>query len=228
MPNIIKKRNPWINIVIFSLTTIPFFSIYYVGTVYESVPIIEMVLKGFTNTGYLLIGLSLVLGPLGKFWNYFDKFLTYRKQLGIVGFIYVLIHGFVGTIIYILPSPEILWSNYWSLTLGIIGLYLLFVCYAISEIVVIKTLGPKRWRRVLRYISYTAFIISTTHLYLAKLPVWQDYINSNIILPPLSLILFSFGSFVLGFRFYVFIYDTFALGYVTVKTVVSQNQQSKD
>ncbi|MEX0595136.1 MAG: hypothetical protein WD512_01465, partial [Candidatus Paceibacterota bacterium] len=79
MSNIIKIRNPWKNIIFFSFTTIPLFSVYYVGTVYESVSVVEIILKGFTNTGYLLIGLSLLLGPLGKFWNYFDKFLTYRN-----------------------------------------------------------------------------------------------------------------------------------------------------
>lgn len=223
MNTIIKKVNLWKNIVFFSFSTIPLFSIYYIGTVYESVSIVEFVLKGFTNTGYLLIGLSLLLGPLAKFWNYFDKFLVYRKQLGIIGFIYSLIHGFVGTIIYVFPSPEILWNNYWSIVSGIVGLYLLFVCYAISEIIVIKILGPKKWRRLLRYISYTAFIVSTIHIYLAKIQVWQNYINSTNIFPPLSLILFSFGIFVLVFRSYVFIYDTFSLGYATIKDFISKN-----
>ena len=228
MPNIIKKRNPWKNIILFSLTTIPFFSIYYVGTVYEPVSIVEMMLKGFTNTGYLLIGFSLILGPLGKFWNYFDKFLTYRKQLGIIGFMYVLLHGVVGTIIYILPNPDIIVNSYWVVALGIISLYLLFVCYAISEIIIIKVLGPKRWRRLIRYTSYIAFILATIHIYLAKFPVWQAHVNSDIIFPPLSLILFSFGLFVLGFRFYVFIYDILVLGASTIKTIISENQQSKD
>lgn len=228
MPNIIKKRNPWKNIILFSFTTIPFFSVYYVGTVYESVSIVEMVLKGFTNTGYLLIGFSLILGPLGKFWNYFDQFLTYRKQLGIIGFMYALIHGVVGTIIYVFPNPDILVNNYWAVALGILALYLFYICYAISEIIVIKTLGPKKWRRLIRYISYSAFILATMHIYLAKLPVWQEYIDSDIIFPPLSLVLFSFGLFVLAFRFYVFIYDTFALGHSTIKTVISESQKSKD
>jgi DMSO/TMAO reductase YedYZ heme-binding membrane subunit len=228
MANIIKKRNPWKNIIFFSLTTIPFFSVYYVGTVYESVSVVEMVLKGFTNTGYFLIGFSLLLGPLGKFWNYFDKFLTYRKQLGIIGFMYALVHGVVGTIIYIFPNPDIIITNYWAVALGIIALYLFYICYAISEIIVIKTLGPKRWRRLIRYVSYTAFILATMHIYLAKLPVWQNYINSNILFPPLSLIIFSFGVFVLGFRFYVFIYDTFSLGHTTIKTVIKESQKSVD
>jgi DMSO/TMAO reductase YedYZ heme-binding membrane subunit len=228
MVNIIKKRNPWKQIITFSFTTIPFFSVYYVGTVYESVPLIEMVLKGFTNTGYLLIGLSLILGPLAKFWNYFDKFLTYRKQLGIIGFMYALIHGVVGTIIYILPNPDILNTNYWAVALGIIALYLFYICYAISEIIVIKTLGPKRWRRLIRYVSYTAFLLVTMHIYLAKLQVWQDYINSDILFPPLSLILFSFGIFVLGFRFYTFIYDTLALGYAAINTVIKESHKSAD
>lgn len=228
MPNIIKKRNPWKNIILFSLTTIPFFSVYYVGTVYESVSVVEMVLKGFTNTGYLLIGFSLILGPLGKFWNYFDQFLSYRKQLGIIGFMYSLIHGIVGTIIYVFPNPDIIVNNYWAVSFGILALYLFFICYAISEIIVIKALGPKRWRKILRYISYSAFILATMHIYLAKLPVWQEYINSDIISPPLSLILFSFGLFVLGFRFYVLIYDTFALVHTTIKTLVSESHQSKE
>lgn len=228
MANIIKKRNPWKNIILFSLTTIPFFAFYYWGTVYKSVSIIEMMLKSITNTGYLLIGLSLILGPLGKFWNYFDKFLAYRKQLGIVGFVYILMHGLMATIIYILPSPNILISDYWSIALSIISLYLLFVCYAISEIIIIKVLGPKRWRRLLRYVSYTAFILATIHIYLAKFPVWKAHINSDIIFPPLSLILFSFGVFVLGFRFYVFIYDALSLGHITIKTVIEESQKSGD
>ncbi|MEY3470729.1 MAG: hypothetical protein RLZZ223_79 [Candidatus Parcubacteria bacterium] len=224
MPNIIKKRNPWKNIFFFSLTTIPLFSVYYVGTVYESVPVVEMILKGFTNTGYFLIGFSLLLGPVAKFWNSFDKFLHYRKQLGILGFIYVLIHGFVGTIIYVIPNPSLLWTNYWAVALGILSLYLLFICYAISEIIVIKVLGPKKWRRLLRYLSYAAFILATIHIYLAKLSVWQGYINSNVIFPPLSLILFSFGIFVLAFRFYVFVYDTWILGRNTIKDIISKSQ----
>jgi DMSO/TMAO reductase YedYZ heme-binding membrane subunit len=228
MQNIIKKRNPWKNIIKFSLTTIPFFSIYYAGTVYEYVPGIEIVLKGFTNTGYLLIGLSLLLGPLGKFWNYFDKFLTYRKQLGIVGFMYALIHGVVGTIIYVLPNPDIMVNNYWTIALGIIALYLLFICYAISEIVVIKTLGPKKWRRLIRYISYTSFILVTIHIYLAKLLVWQNYINSDILFPPLSLVLFSFGLFVLGFRFYVFIYDTLSLVNTNINPAIREKKKSTE
>lgn len=227
MNNIIK-RNPWKNIIFFSFTTIPFFSLYYIGTAYKSVSSIEMILKGFTNTGYLLIGLSLLLGPLGKFWNYFDKFLTYRKQLGIIGFIYILMHGAIGTMIYVLPNPDILINNYWGVALGIISLYLLFICYAISEIVVIKLLGAKKWRRLLRYMSYTAFILGTIHIYLAKLIVWQNYVNSDILFPPLSLILFSFGVFVLCFRFYAFIYDTFALAQYTMKTIIQESQQSKD
>lgn len=223
MDNVLKKRNPWKNIFFFSLTTIPFFSVYYVGTVYESVPLVEIILKGFTNTGYFLIGFSLLLGPVAKFYNYFDKFLTYRKQLGILGFIYVLIHGVVGTLIYVVPNPSILWDNYWAVALGITSLYLLFICYAISEIIVIRTLGPKKWRRLIRYISYTAFTIATIHIYLAKLPVWQNYLNSDIILPPLSLVLFSFGIFVLGYRFFVFIYDTLTLGHSTIKDFIVKN-----
>ncbi|MEX0596374.1 MAG: hypothetical protein WD512_07720, partial [Candidatus Paceibacterota bacterium] len=124
--------------------------------------------------------------------------------------------------------PDILVNNYWAVALGILSLYLLYICYAISEIIVIKTLGPKRWRRLIRYISYIAFILATMHIYLAKLPVWQNYINSDIIFPPLSLILFSFGLFVLGFRFYVFIYDTLVLGHTTIKTAITESRKSTD
>jgi DMSO/TMAO reductase YedYZ heme-binding membrane subunit len=90
---------------------------------------------------------------------------------------------------------------------------------------VIQKLGPKNWRRLIRYLSYTAFILGTIHIYLAKLSVWQNYINSERLFPPLSLILFSFGLIVLLFRFYVFIYDTLHLGHNTVKAVIAKNQK---
>lgn len=222
MASKIKKHNPWLDIIIFSTTTLPLFSLYYFLTTYESTNSVEIILKGFTNTGYLLIGFSLLIGSLAKFWNRFDKYLHYRKQLGIIGFFYILIHGFVGTLIYVFPNPTILWDHFWVIFYGIIGLYLFFVCYAISEIVVIRLLGPKIWRRVIRYTSYTAFILGTIHLYLAKYSIWQDYIFSSRILPPISFILFTFGVSILILRSYVFLYDSFYLGKDTLVSFFSK------
>ncbi len=223
MASKIKKINPWKNIILFSFTTIPLFSVYYLWTTYKDVQIIEIFLKGFTNTGYLLIGFSLLIGSLAKFWNYFDTYLHYRKQLGIIGFFYILLHGFVGTLIYVFPNPLILWDNFWVIFYGILGLVLFFVCYCISEIVVIRVLGPKLWRRLIRYISYTAFILGTIHVFLAKYTVWQEYIISDRIFPPISLTLFVFGISILVFRAYVFLFDTFHLGKDTVQGIISKN-----
>ena len=223
MASKIKKINPWKNIILFSFTTRPLFSTYYFLTTYKDVQIIEIFLKGFTNTGYLLIGFSLLIGSLAKFWNYFDTYLHYRKKLGIIGFFYILLHGFVGTLIYVFPNPLILWDNFWAVFYGILGLVLFFICYCISEIVVIRLLGPKLWRRLIRYISYTAFIFGTIHLFLAKYVVWQEYIMSDRIFPPISLPLFVFGISILILRFYVFLFDTFHLGKDTVQGIISKN-----
>lgn len=223
MASKIKKINPWKNIILFSFTTIPLFSVYYLWTTYKDIQIVEILLKGFTNTGYLLIGFSLLIGSLAKFWNYFDTYLHYRKQLGIIGFFYILLHGFVGTLIYVFPNPLILWDNFWAISYGILGLVLFFICYCISEIIVIRLLGPKLWRRLIRYLSYTAFILGTIHLFLAKYRVWEEYIMSDRIFPPISLTLFVFGVSILVFRTYVFLFDTFHLGKDTVQSVISKN-----
>jgi DMSO/TMAO reductase YedYZ heme-binding membrane subunit len=220
----IPKTNNWKTILLFSFTTIPIFSFYYINTAYEYVSPIEFVLKGFTNTGYMLIGCSLLLGPLAKFYNIFDPFLHYRKQLGIVGFYYILLHGIVGTALYIFPTPWVLWEKFTAIVLGLIGLYLLFICTAISEIWVIQKLGPKIWRRCIRYLSYTAFILGTIHIFLAKYEVWQEFLLSqNRIFPPISMVMVGFGIIVLSLRFWVFIYDGFDLGHKTLRSVFVQD-----
>lgn len=212
----ISKPNNWKTILLASIPYIILFSGYYSISVFRPTSLVEIVLKGFTNTGYVFIGFSLLIGTLAKFWNFFDKYLHYRKQLGIIGFLYIMIHGIVGTLIYVFPNPNILWESFWAIALGLLALYGFFICMMISEVWVIKALGPQRWRKILRYTSFTAYTLAWWHILLVKLPIWAIYFHySDVLLPPVSLFTFAFATMVLSWRLSVFIYDLLNRSYLT-------------
>lgn len=204
-----KQKNSWLRVIHFSLPLIIIFGLYHAlqtGTWSGQ----EMLIKGVTHAGLVLIGMSLWLGTLAKFWNRFDRFLFYRKFLGITGFLYLLFHGFIALWLYLLPNQEFFLEYILSFTTAYIALLIFAFAAKISEIWAIRTLGSKRWRRVLRYSTYTAFILSLYHVYALRVDQWTIYLlGEEGIFPSLSLVTFSFGIILLIYRFGVFCYDTY-------------------
>ncbi len=211
----LKKKNPWHDVLWFSVPLIIFFGLYHSLVSPNPMSMREFFVKGVTHAGLILIAISLLLGNIAKFWNRYDKFLHYRKQLGIIGFYYVLVHGQIATILYLLPNPHLLRTEWPSFLAGLLSLYVLAVCMEISEIWAIRKLGSKRWRKTIRYLSYTAFLLALIHIAWIRLEEWWRYIHNffiyiedgSILLPQLSLVTFVFSVGVVLWRFGVAIYD---------------------
>lgn len=211
----LKKKNPWHDVLWFSLPLIILFGLYHSLVSPNPMSMREFFVKGVTHAGLILIALSLLLGNIAKFWNRYDKFLHYRKQLGITGFYYVLAHGQIATILYLLPNPGLLRTEWPSFLTGLLSLYVLAVCMEISEIWAIRKLGSKRWRRTIRYLSYTAFVLALVHIGWIRWEEWALYTQDMIpalgsgllILPQLSLVTFVFSIGVVFWRLGVALYD---------------------
>lgn len=205
----LKRKNPWIQVVLFSLPLIGIFGVYHNLATPQYFSLVEFGVKGLTHAGLMLIACSLVLGPTAKFFDSFDKYLHYRKQLGITGFYYVLIHGFIASVLYLWPSPAFFLRFANSIILGLLSLYLLALCTEWSEVYIIRKVGSKVWRKMLRWMSYSAFVLSLIHIWLIEHQGWESlyFSDPNRFLPPLSLLTFFLGSLVVAWRLCVMVYD---------------------
>lgn len=206
----LKRKSPWRQIIVFSLPWILLLGGYYSlsSGVYGFQ---HFLIKGIIHTGFLLISFSLLLGTLAKFFDRFDKYLHYRKQLGIVGFFYGAIHGLLAPILYLIPTMPVADRQLQGAFVGLIALALFYVCAYISSIPMIRKLGSARWRKTIRYTSYTGYTIAIVHIFLFSYPRWMAYFESISLgfyqLPPLSLLTWVLGVGVITWRFGVMWYD---------------------
>ena len=89
--------------------------------------------RGLADASMVLLGTALVLGVLSRLYNAFDKFLTYRKEIGIMAFFSGAAHVYLAMFPLARRGP---WGFYesrpWSAFPGLLGLGLMFLLFVIS------------------------------------------------------------------------------------------------
>ena len=161
------------------------------------------------SVSLILISLSLVLGPLGKFFNVFDLFVSRRKELGIWGFIFAYIH--ILLIVFALRE-RFPWSRFADFPLsfiaGIVALVLLCFLTLITPLRAMKMMGPHVWRKALRYASYSALLAILLHSWEFGHVRWLSWIEKpQPAVPPIGSIVFLIGVVVFLVRCYTWLYD---------------------
>lgn len=152
-------------------------------------------------TAVFLIGLSFALSAVCYFWNFADKLIIYRKNLGLVGFYFASFHA--GYLFTVLPITHYLKLSAPFLS-GILAFLIFLMMAVISNRYAVHELGGKNWRRLLR-VGYLAYIFALFHFFLLDhddvWAVWSSkLVQGKFTLIPLSLIIFGFGIVVLLLR----------------------------
>jgi len=163
--------------------------------------------KVFATTALVLIGLSFALSGLCYFWDFVDTKIIYRKFLGLVGFVFAIVH--IVVTLNFLPNkfayPDWFIANKISVIFAVIALLILTVMAVISNRFAALELGNKRWRMILR-IGYLAFIFVIIHFTLLKYQGWIKWFDTREpLLPPLSLLEIIFAVAVIILRIALFI-----------------------
>lgn len=187
------------------------FSVYlYLRRGYYDLYIINKALGSASLGG---IGIVLLIGPLCRIYQRFDRMAIYRKELGIVSFA----AGFFHTIIslFFLPSHFALASfvTYTSLNRGLVPFL-----FGLGSIIVFSLLTVISFEAVKRRIKNDtwwhwqywgvriAFLLLFLHVVVMKYPGWIDwYVKGGTglarpFMPPGSIIAGSFGLFILLVR----------------------------
>jgi DMSO/TMAO reductase YedYZ heme-binding membrane subunit len=199
-----KQVLPWFQIAIVSLFLL--FGLG-VGSVLAPRPVTgqSWLFLTLLGTGMALIGFSLLLGTLAKFFKRFQPILHFRKQLGVTGFAYLVILTLV-MIPVVVANP--LWTEVYR-SVGItwlVALLLFFGCTYISRASMIKQLGANRWRFLLRTLSYAGFALVLVALY----SVYCVNCLQSGAIPPgadIALVWLGFGVLVFAVRGVLFVYD---------------------
>lgn len=190
-------RTVFFSFVVFSLAGL---YIYAQTGVYE----LRQLNRAFGDTGMILIGFSLILSSLAFFWDFADGYVSYRKDLGLIGFAYVSFHVVISLFglpaLFTFPAYYLAAANIIPFLCALISFIIYGLMASVSNQAAIRILGGKNWRYVLRA-GFVAYIFSMLHYGLKSYPQWLDWFGvHNTILPPLSLWVTIFGSAVIIYR----------------------------
>lgn len=170
--------------------------------------------KAFGSASLMTIGTVLLIGPLSRLYQRFDKWIAYRKELGIVGFAAALTHTIIS--LFFLPD-KFAFASFFTFTslnrglvpflfgLGSIIVFLILTIMSFNS--VIRRMQKEVWWRWQYFGVRVAALLLFLHLVVMKYPGWISWFVkgggnelARPFLPPGSILPGSFGLFVLLVR----------------------------
>jgi len=177
--------------------------------------------KALANAGVMLIAFIFLLGPIVRYFDRFDKWLGYRKEIGIVGTFLLVLHGII-TYFYLplkVPQEELDLDDL-DILAGVLGTAILTFLFVISFKKAISIFGAKKWWFLHRWGLRTVILLTAIHVVLLKWEGWWKWITvggnvtpsvAHPLMVPISLLVGLFLFWVILIRFYevFFIYENF-------------------
>lgn len=133
--------------------------------------------KVFAGIAAILLGIVLLIGPLSRYFAFPDRYIQYRKELGIIAFLLALIHAIVS--LFFLPTrfPLLMYFGKfnWQFVLGMIATVALFALFIISYERVAEAIGRKLWWRIQNWGIRITFGLVVFHVFLMKWAGWVKW-----------------------------------------------------
>lgn len=133
--------------------------------------------KIFAGVAALMIGIVLLMGPLSRMFEIFDRYLIHRKGLGITAFVYALLHSIVS--FFLLPErfPMTRYFNEGKITFffGLTAMIALTILFVLSWSKLADAIGRKRWWLIQNWGVRVAFLLVVFHVYIMKWKGWVTW-----------------------------------------------------
>ncbi|MBI2054452.1 MAG: ferric reductase-like transmembrane domain-containing protein [Candidatus Staskawiczbacteria bacterium] len=137
--------------------------------------------KIFANVAAILLGIVLLIGPLSRIFAFPDRYVQYRKELGIVAFFLAIAHSVISY--FFLPSK---FSTQWffgpglySFISGLIAAVILTAIFLISSDRVMNAIGREKWWRMQYIGARLVFILVFLHVFLMKWGGWVQWYKTG-------------------------------------------------
>lgn len=155
------------------------------------------------DLSFILLGMSLGMSSVCYFWNFADRLVIYRKHVGIVGVVYLLLHGAI-SLSYAGKTPILTYflsdANRVAFLAAVAATVIFLIMTAISNRFSIQHIGPKQWRIIMR-IGFLGYILGMIHAGIKASPGWIGWFaGDGSFAPPFGLIVFCFGVAVIVLR----------------------------
>ncbi|MDP3957117.1 MAG: ferric reductase-like transmembrane domain-containing protein, partial [bacterium] len=179
--------------------------------------------KAIVGAGTILLAFTFLIGPVVRYFDRFDKWLGYRKEIGIVGALLALSHGTISYFYLPQSNPnEYIDFTSFEFGAGILGALLLFFLFIISFKKAIEFIGASRWWFLQRWGLRLVIAFTLVHIYALKWNGWARWLTQGAIpskelmapwLPGASLLATLFITWVVVVRLYetIFIFRNFGL-----------------
>jgi len=179
--------------------------------------------KVIANAGVIVLAFSFLFGPIVRYFDRFDTWLGYRKEIGIVGAFMAFSHGIISY--FFLPQKypnEYIDFTSLEFSAGLIGIFLLLFLFIISFKKAIVLIGAGRWWFLQRFGLRLTIAFTLIHVYALKWNSWARWAGGNTLpskgllapwLPEASLLVMLFVSWVTIVRLYesIFLFKNFGL-----------------
>ncbi|MFA5800318.1 MAG: ferric reductase-like transmembrane domain-containing protein [Candidatus Peribacteraceae bacterium] len=133
--------------------------------------------KIFAGVAAILLGIVLLLGPLSRLFSFPDRYVRYRKELGIVAFFLALIHGIVSLFFLSskFPLSGFLGTLNWPFIFGLTATIVLVAIFFISNDRAMAAIGKEKWWQLQYWGVRLAFILILLHVFIMKWGGWVKW-----------------------------------------------------
>ena len=136
--------------------------------------------KVIAVVGMTLLAFTFLIGPIYRYFDAFDYLLEYRKEIGIVGGFFALIHPVMAYFFLPLtfPQSEIPLT---SVTYGtglagsLVVIFLIFISYENAKIL----LGPSRWWLFHRFGLRLVVLFAVIHFLCIEWSTWVQWLTQS-------------------------------------------------
>jgi DMSO/TMAO reductase YedYZ heme-binding membrane subunit len=186
------------------------------GYYFDAPPTADMLFvpnKAFAGVGIALLAFTFLVGPVSRYFDRFDYWVGLRKELGIVGAFYILVHAVVSYFLLPKKFPQG-WYDFSSaeFAAGLVGLFVLAALFAISFQKMIALIGPARWWFLQRWGLRIVMLLAVIHVFDMKWAGWVKWLTkgggaptaelANPWMPGLGILVSTFVAWVVIVRLY--------------------------
>lgn len=168
---------------------------------------LSIINKSLASASLLLLGIVLLLGPLSRLYQRFDKWVNYRKELGVLAFFLGAAHVYMAMFPLAKTGP---WGFYQAKPLaaypGLLGLVIMLILFILSFEIMKKKLGAERWWKAHYRGVRIAALAVLFHMSVLKYSEWLKWLSGETGKltqpgwPPASLLVAVFSGLVLLVR----------------------------
>lgn len=133
--------------------------------------------KVFAGVSAVLLGIVILIGPGSRLFSFPDRYVQYRKELGIAAFFLALIHGIVSffSLPSKFPTSGFLETLNWPFVFGLAATIILIGIFFISNDRAMNAFGREKWWRLQYWGMRITFILVLLHVFIMKWGGWVKW-----------------------------------------------------